>query len=98
PLPLPHVDAHRCLETIGEAAGEIHDVRIVGAASHRAGGLLLTAAGHEAFHGSYTQPLLHDALGELLHESRIIEGEQGTGVTGTERAAREPALHEGRQA
>src|SRR5699024_12721347 len=48
--------------------------------------------------GSCTRPARRAALGGPLHASRIIEGEQGGGVTGPERAAREPALHGGRQA
>src|SRR5699024_8196506 len=97
PLALPHVDPHRSLETVREAAGQIHDVRIVGAAAHRAGGLLLTAASHETFHGADAQSLLDDPLGELLHQTRFVEGEQRAGVAGTQRTAREPALHERRQ-
>src|SRR5699024_7599874 len=98
-LPLAHIDAHWRLETVREPAGQIDDVRVVGAAAHGPGGrLLLPTPSDQALHSAHGEARLHDPLGELLHECRIIERQQRAGMSCTDGSAGQPALHESREA
>ena len=88
------------LEEVGEAVGQAEESRSDGLAARGSGPLARGVVGPEGddlFHVADGQALGDDPDGQAFLRFRVLQAEQGPGVTGTEHARGDPLLHGRRQ-